>query len=111
MLHSSNQPARSFANAKSHKFQNINDITIDNLKLCRIIDQTKICYYKTRRVIAKYLKALTKNEFVITNTEQFPSILNDVPLPEDEEDVSYDVESLFTKIFIKETIDFFSDEV
>ena len=35
-------------------------------------------------------------------------MLNNVPLSEDEEDVSYNVESLFTSIPIKESIDLFA---
>ena len=50
-----------------------NVVTIDNLKLRQIIDQT-------RTVIAEYLKPLTKIELVRTNTQQFPSMLNNVPL-------------------------------
>ena len=50
-----------------------NGVTIDNLKLRPIIDQT-------RTVIAEYLKPLTKIELVRTNTQQFPSMLNNVPL-------------------------------
>ena len=42
---------------------------------------TGTCYFKTGKVIAEYLKPLTKNELVITNTQQFPSMLNNVPLP------------------------------
>ena len=42
--------------------------------------------------------------------QQFPSMFNNVPLSEDEEDVSYDVESLITNSPIKETIDFIFDE-
>ena len=38
-------------------------------------------------------------------------MLNNVPLFEDEEDVSYNVESLFTNIPIKETINFICDEI
>ena len=53
---------------------------------------------------------LIKNEFVITNAQQFPSMLNKVPMSEDEEDISYDVASLFTNIPIKETIDFTCSE-
>ena len=71
-----------------------NGVTIDNLKLCPIIDQT-------RTVIAEYLKPLTKIKLVITNTQQFPSMLNNVPLSKDEEDVSYDLASVFTNISIK----------
>ena len=71
-----------------------NVVTIDNLKLRQIIDQT-------RTVIAEYLKPLTKIKLVITNTQQFPSMLNNVPLSKDEEDVSYDLASVFTNISIK----------
>ena len=98
---SSLQAARFFATAKTHKLENINDITIDKLKLHPIIDQTGTCYYMTGKVIAEYLKPLTKNEFIITNTQQFLSMPNNVPLSEDEEDVGYDAESLFTNIPIK----------
>ena len=54
---------------------------------------------------------MTKNEFVINNTQDFPEILNNVPISEDEEDVSHDVESLFTNIPIKDTIDFICEEI
>ena len=82
-----------------------------NLKLRPIIDQTGTCYYKTGKVISKYLKPLTKNEFVISNTQDFPAMLNNVPISEDEEDVSYHVELLFTNIPLKDTIDFICEEI
>ena len=41
----------------------------------------------------------------------FPDIIKNAPLQEDEEDVSYDVESLFTNIPVRETIDFILDEI
>ena len=89
MMPSSHQPARFFTSAKTQKFENFDDINIKELKLRPIIDQTGTCYYKTGKVIAQYLKPLTKNEFVINNTQDFPSMLNRVELSEDEEDVSY----------------------
>ena len=111
MMPFSHKPARLFTSAKTHKFENFDDINIKELKLRAIIDQTGICYYKTGKVIAQYLKPLTKTEFVINNTQDFPSMLNRVKRSEDEEDVSYDVESLFTNIPINETIDFICDEI
>ena len=54
---------------------------------------------------------MTKNEFVINNTQDFPAMLNNVPFSEDEEDVSYDVESLFTNISLKDTINFICEEI
>ena len=68
------------------------------------------CYYKIEKVVSKYLKTLTKNEFIINNTQDFPAMLNNVPISEDEEGVSYDVESLFTNISIKDT-DFICEEL
>ena len=62
MLPSSHQPARFFPPTKTHKFENINDITFDNLKLRPVIDQTGTCYYKTGKVIAEYLKPLTQKK-------------------------------------------------
>ena len=38
-------------------------------------------------------------------------MLNNVPISEDEEDVSYDVESLFITIPIKDTLDFICEEI
>ena len=70
MLPSSHKPAHFFATAKTYKCENINDITVDNLELRPIINQTGSCYYKTGSAIAEYLKPLIKNEFVITNNAQ-----------------------------------------
>ena len=60
---------------------------------------------------AKCLKTFTKNKLVISSIQQFPSVLNNVPLLEDEEHTSYDVKFLFTNIPIKETIDFIYHEI
>ena len=95
----------------SKSFNNLSDINVANLKLRPITDHTGTYYYKTGKVISKYLKTLTKNEFIINNTQDFPAMLNNVPISEDGEDVSYDVESLFTNISIKDTLDFICEEL
>ena len=41
----------------------------------------------------------------------FTQILKNVPFSDDEEDVSYDVESLFTSIPVKETVNYICDEI
>ena len=46
-------------------------------------------------MIVQYLKPLTKNELVVSNTQQFPSMLNNVPLPKDKENVSNLVLQIF----------------
>ena len=53
------------------------------LKLWPINDQTGTCHYKTGKVLSKYLKMLTKSEYVINNTQDFPAMLNIVPISED----------------------------
>ena len=106
MLLTSHRPARFFASAKTHKFDNLSDINKTNIKLRPITDHTGTCYCKTRKVISKYLKPLAKNKFVINNTPDLPAMLNSIPISEDEEDVNYDAESLFTNIPVKDRINF-----
>ena len=107
----SNQPARFFATAKTHKFQSFDDITLEELKLRPIVDQTGTHTHKAAKVVSKYLKPLAKNDFVIKNSLTFPEFVRQKPLGDDEEDVSYDVESLFTSIPVRETIDFILSEI
>ena len=49
--------------------------------------------------------------YIIKDPLEFPSILEENPLKEDEEDISYDVESLFTNVPIDETIEHILDEI
>ena len=67
----SNQPARFFATAKTHKFIKIEDINTQNLKLSPITDQTGTCIYNASKVIANYLKPLNKNVFIICHMLSF----------------------------------------
>ena len=94
------------ANTKSHKFDTIEDINVKDLKLRPIIEQTGTYIYDVSKVIAKFLKPLARNEFTISDTLAFPELLKNIENSDDYEDVSYDVESLFTSIPIKETIDY-----
>ena len=108
----SNQPAKLYGTAKTHKFNNTNDITKDELKFRPIIDQTGTYTYNAAQVISKYLKALCKNEFTIEDNQTFSSKIRDLPpLEDEEEDVSYDVESLFTNIPIEETVNYILDQI
>ena len=102
----SNQPARFLATAKTHKFDTIEDINVKDLKLRRIIDQSGTFIYDVSKVVAQFLKPFAKNEFTISDTLAFPEWLKNIENSDDYEDVSYDVESLFTSITIKETIDY-----
>ena len=57
----SNQTARFFATAKTHKFNTIEDINVKDLKLRPIIDQTGTYIYDASKVVAQFLKPLAKN--------------------------------------------------
>ena len=111
MRPSSNQPARFFATAKTHKFDKFKDINIENLKLRAIIEQTGAATYNASKSVANYLRPLTNNKFVIKDCLLFPDILKSTVLENDEEIVSYDAQPLFTNIPIKETIDYICDEI
>ena len=108
---SSHQPARLFATAKTHKFESFDDITVENLKLRPIIDQTGTMTYDVSKYLADYLKPLAKNDYVINDTQEFPNTIKKIVLGPDEETVSYDVESLFTSIPLKDTIDHITKQI
>ena len=50
----SKQTACFFATAKRHKFTTIQEINVDQLKLCPIIDQTDTYTYITSKVVAEF---------------------------------------------------------
>ena len=102
-----NQLGWFFATAKTHKFESVSDITPEQLKLSSIIYQTGTYTYKASKVIAKYFGPQAKKDYTIRDTLSFPDLLKSAPSDDDnDEDVSYDVESLFTSIPVQETIDY-----
>ena len=113
MLPISNQPARLYGTSKTHKFASPDIITTEKLKFRPIIAQTGTCTYNAAQVIAEDLKPfIDENPYIIRNTQEFPSILKgEPPLETNEKYVSYDVESLFTNIPVKETINYILAEI
>ena len=75
------------------------------------MDQSGTMVYTTSQVIADYLSPLNDSKYIIKDTLKFPSILEENILKEDEEDISYDVESLFTNVPIDETIEYILDQI
>ena len=62
--------------------------------------------------MSDYLRPLYKNEYSINDTQKIPSMLSSIPpLRDDEEDVSYDAESLFANIPIEETISYITEQI
>ena len=87
---------------KTQKFENWKEITVANLKFRPIIDQTIIFTCNAANhwnaENADYLRPLCKNQHSISDTPKFPQTLSSISSFQDDEDVSYDVESLFTNI-------------
>ena len=102
----SNHPGRFFSTSKTLKFKSIKDISLESLMLRPIIDQTGTYIYNTSKVVVKYLSPLSKNEFSIMDTLSFPKLLKNISNDQSYEDVSHDVETLFTSIPVQETINY-----
>ena len=107
----SNQPGRFFATAKTHKFDSASYITLDKLKLRPIIEQTRTYIFNASKVVAKYLRPLSKNKYSIDDTLTFPDLLKNAEESDNYEDVSYDIKNLFTSIPVKETIDYIIQKI
>ena len=72
----SNQPARLYGTAKTHKFETLQDIAVANLKFRPIIDQTGTFAYNAGKVISYYLRPFCKNEYSSNDTQKFRSMLS-----------------------------------
>ena len=108
----SHAPGKLYATAKTHKFNSLDDITVDNLKFRPIISQIGTYTYNVSKVISQYLKPLCENECKISDTQTFASMIkNHTPLSSEEEYVSYDVDSLFTNIPVEETIEYIIHQI
>lgn len=111
MAPTSHRPARMYGSAKTHKFDSYDEITVENLKLRPIMDQCGTMVYTAAQIIAEYIRPLNDSKYIIQDTLKFPNILAEQDLKTDEEDISYDVESLFTNVPVDETIEYILDEI
>ena len=80
----SNQPARFFATAKTHKFDDHSSINVNNLKLRPITDQSNTFTYNVAKIVFDYLQPLAQNEYVIKDTLLFAEIIKNDTLDPDE---------------------------
>ena len=75
------------------------------------LERLRTMRQKLYRIIYPIIRLLCKNEYSINDPQTFPSMLSSIPpLQDDQEDVSYDVESLFTNIPIEETINYIMEQ-
>ena len=90
MRSKSSQPAVLHTTAKTHKFEKL---------IFRPIDQTGTATYDATKATGEYLNTLACSECKISYCLKVPDMLKSLPyLQKDEEYVSYNVDSLFTKI-------------
>ena len=103
----SNQPGRFFATNKTHKFTSLGEnFKIENFRLCPNVNLAGAYNYNTSKVIANYLRPLSKNQYTISATLKFPDLLKNADTNANYEDVAYDVESLFTSNPVAEIVEY-----
>ena len=89
-----------------------NKFLYKNIKDCENCDDMRTFTCKVAKVIFNYLKPLCQNEYSISDTQQFPNMLSNLPpLLDDEEDVFDGAESLFTNIPIKDIIEYIIKQI
>ena len=113
MLSTSNQLGQLYVTAKTHRFDNTVDITVDDLKFRPIIAQSGTYTYNAAQIIANYLKLLcSNNEYIIRNNQEFAKTMREQDsLKSNEQYVSYDVESLFINVPVHQTIEYIINEI
>ena len=69
--------------------------------------------YKSAKIISNVLKSLYQNEYFILDNQQFSDMLSSLPpLLDDEEDVvPYEVESSFTNIANRDTMEYIIEQI
>ena len=108
----SNQPGKIYATTKTHKFYSVENATVQNLKFRPTISQIGTYTYNAPKVLSDYLKQFCQNNTKSMTHRVFASQLKDQPpLDEDEEYISYDVDSLVTNIPMQETIDYIIHQI
>ena len=85
MRPTSHEHGQLYGTAKTHKFNLLDDSTVDNLKFCPIISQLGTYTYNASILISQYLKPLCENEYKFNDTQIFASkIKTQTPLTSDE---------------------------
>ena len=75
-----NQPERIYATARTHKFNSLDDINVENLKFRPIISQIGTYTYDAPKLTAEYLKPLCSNWYKISDIQKFASLIKDIYL-------------------------------
>ena len=75
----SNQPARIFVTAKTHKFHDHSLINLDDLKFRPVTDQSNTYTYNAAKIVSNCLEILAHNDYVVKDTLTFAeTIENDI---------------------------------
>ena len=71
------QTTRLCTKAKTHKFCDLDEITLDKLKFRPVVDQTGTAAYDAAKVNGEYLKPLACNKY--NDCLKFPDMLKALP--------------------------------
>ena len=81
------------------------------MSLRPIIDQIGTYIYDASKVVPEFFKPIAWNEYTISDTLAFPDLLENIENSLDYEDVSNEVDPLFTSTPIKETIEYIKHKI
>ena len=104
----SNQPAHLYGTNKTPKVENLEGITVANLKLRPTIDQTGTFTYNVAKVISEYLRTLCENEYSINDTQKCPNILSSIQHNKMARKIYHTISS--TNVAIEETINYIIEQ-
>ncbi|MEL7079592.1 MAG: reverse transcriptase domain-containing protein [Cyanobacteria bacterium J06582_2] len=96
LMASGTQPGIMYGTPKIHK---------TGLPLRPILSAINTCSYNLSKYLVNKLSPLTFNEYTIKNSYEFVDLINSVEAATNYVMCSFDIESLFTNIPLKETID------
>ena len=85
----------------------LSDLTnnVDDSTLRTIVSNIGTAIYKTAKYLASLLAPLSKSEFTINNTKEFPKYIQKQKFLDGYTMLSFDVVSLFTNVALEETIE------
>ena len=86
----SNHPTSLYATAKTHKCNDLDEVTVEKVKFRPIEDQTGTATYDATKVIGEYLKPLAFGEYKINDCLKLPDMIRALPpLQKNKDYVSY----------------------
>ena len=71
---------RLYGTAKTHKFNDFDEVKVEKTKFKPIVDQAGTETYDAEKLVSEYLKPLAFNEYKINDCLKFPDLIKALPL-------------------------------